>query len=120
MNRPSDKWIRQRRAELASKSSDAEKAAYHNILKLGFSVIRQYPVWTKKKIYFADLYIPKLKIIFEIDGGYHFTQKQKRLDNNRSSGLWRLGYHVVRLNNHDARNINKIKAKILLILRRKS
>nr|DAD84523.1 MAG TPA: RAP domain [Siphoviridae sp. ctA4S13] len=26
-----------------------------------------------------------------------------------------MGYHVVRLSNHDARNINKIKAKIELI-----
>lgn len=117
MAKLSDNWIRQRRAELASKSSDAEKAAYHNILRLGYSVVRQYPVWTKRKIYFADLYIPKLKIIMEIDGGYHYTSKQKRLDSNRSSGLRRLGYHVVRLNNHDAHNINKIKYKIFLILR---
>lgn len=118
MKKPSDKWIRQRRAELASKSSNAEKAAYNNVSRLGYSAIRQYPVWTKRKIYFADLYIPELKIIVEIDGGYHFTNKQKRLDNNRSNGLWRLGYHVVRLSNHDARNINKVKAKILLISHR--
>lgn len=119
MAKPSDKWIRQHRAELSSKCSDAEKAAYNNIVRLGFTVIRQYPIWTKRKIYFADLYIPKLKTIMEIDGGYHFTDKQKRIDGNRSSGLRRLGYHVVRLNNHDAHNINKIKDKILLILRRK-
>lgn len=117
MVKPSNQWIKQRRTELASKSSDAEKAAYKNLVKLGYLTIRQYPIWTKRKIYFADLYIPKLKTIMEIDGGYHFTSKQKRLDNNRSSGLRRLGYHVVRLNNQDARNINKIKFKILLILR---
>nr|DAH49810.1 MAG TPA: RAP domain [Caudoviricetes sp.] len=29
-----------------------------------------------------------------------------------------MGYHVVRLSNHDARNINKIKAKIALIKNR--
>lgn len=120
MAKPSDKWIRQRRADLASKTSSAESAAFRNLQRLGYSPIRQFPIWTKRKIYFADLFIPSLKLIVEIDGGYHNTNRQKRLDNNRSSGLWRLGYHVVRLSNHDARNINKVKAKILLISRRLS
>ena len=119
MNKPNDRWIRQRRAELLSKSSDAEKAAFRNIVRLGFKPVRQYPIWTKRKMYFADLYIASLKLIVEIDGGYHYTARQKRLDGNRSSGLWRLGYHVVRLSNRDARNISKIKAKIILILRKK-
>lgn len=119
MNKPSDRWIRQRRAELLSKSSDAEKAAFKNLVRLGFKPIRQYPVWTKRRIYFADLYISSLKLIIEIDGGYHYTAMQKRLDGNRSSGLWRLGYHVVRLSNRDARDISKIKAKIILVLRKK-
>ena len=119
MNKPSDRWIRQRRAELLSKSSDAEKVAFRNIVRLGFKPTRQYPIWTKRRMYFADLYIPSLKLIIEIDGGYHHTTRQKRLDGNRSSGLWRLGYHVVRLSNRDAREILKIKAKIILVLRKK-
>ena len=119
MNKPSDKWVRQRRAELLSKSSDAEKAAFKNLVRLGFKPVRQYPIWTKRRMYFADLYIASLKLIVEIDGGYHYTARQKRLDGNRSNGLWRLGYHVVRLSNRDARNISKIKAKIILILRKK-
>lgn len=118
MNKPNDKWIRQRRAELLSKSSDAERAAFKNLVRLGFKPARQYPVWTKRRMYFADLYIPSLKLIVEIDGGYHYTARQKRLDGNRSSDLWRLGYHVVRLSNRDARDISKIKAKIILISRK--
>lgn len=119
MNKPSDKWVRQRRAELLSKSSDAERAAFKNLVRLGFKPARQYPVWTKRRMYFADLYLSSLKLIIEIDGGYHYTARQKRLDGNRSSGLWRLGYHVVRLSNRDARDISKIKAKIILVLRKK-
>lgn len=115
MIKPSNKWIRQRRSDLAANASNAEIAAFRNLKHLDYSPIRQYPIWTKRRIYFADLFIPSLKLIIEIDGGYHLTKKQRKLDNNRSNGLWRLGYHVVRLSNHDARNINKIKAKILLI-----
>ena len=114
--KPDSEGIRKRRQELLSKTSDAEKSAYLNLKKLGITALRQYPVWTGRRMYFADLYIPKYNIIFEIDGDYHYTSRQKRLDGNRSNGLWRMGYHVVRLSNHDSRNILKIKNKILLIL----
>ena len=114
--KPSERWLRLRRADLLSKASEAERVAYRILCALGYKVIRQYPINTGRRIYFADLYIPELKTVFELDGGYHYTKNQKRLDSNRSSGIWRLGYHVVRLSNHDARNTEKIKAKIRLIL----
>lgn len=112
----SKQWLRLRRADLMAKSSEAERVTFRTINALGYRVVRQYPINTGRRIYFADLYIPALKLILEVDGGYHFTTKQRRLDNNRSHGIWRKGYHVVRLSNHDARNPEKIKAKIRLIL----
>ena len=116
MCRPSDKWIRQRRAELMSRTSDAEKAARKNIEALGYEVVCQQPIWTGRKMYFADIYIPSLKTVIEIDGGYHLEKRQKRLDNNRSCGLWRKGLHVLRLSNADARSVQKVKRKIELIV----
>lgn len=101
-----------------SKTSSAEKAAFINIIRLGYSAVKQYPIWTGRRIYFADLYIPRLKLVVEIDGGYHTTEKQKRLDTNRSSGLWRLGYHVVRLSNHDARSFDAVARKIRIACNR--
>lgn len=115
MPKPSNEWIRRRRCELLANISDAEKSAYNILTSLGYACIRQYPIYTGKKIYFADIYIKCIKTIIEIDGGYHHTERQKRLDSNRSQGLWRLGYHVLRLSNKDSHNINKIKNKILLI-----
>lgn len=112
----SKRWLRQRRADLIAKSPEAERITFWTINALGYKVIRQYPINTGRRIYFADLYLPELKTIVELDGAYHFTTKQRRLDTNRSSGIWRLGYHVVRLSNRDARNPEKIKAKIRLIL----
>ena len=114
----SERWIRMRRADLMAHASDAEKTAYQILLALGYSVIRQQPISTGRRIYFADLYLPELKTIFELDGGYHNTTNQKRLDNNRSSGIWRMGYHVVRLSNRDARDPSKIQSKINLIHRK--
>ena len=114
----SEKWMRLRRADLMSKASDAEGSVYRILCSLGYKVIRQQPINTGRRIYFADLYLPELKLIFELDGGYHFTSKQRRLDTNRSSGIWRMGYHVVRLSNRDSRDKEKIKAKINLILKK--
>ena len=111
----SDKWLRLRRAELMAHRSDAEKAAYSVLCTLGYKVIRQYPINTGRRLYFADLYVPALKAVIEIDGNYHYTRDQRRLDTNRSNGLWRMGYHVLRLSNHDARDPNKIKSKIAFL-----
>lgn len=113
--KPSKALINRMRQDLMSKTSDAEKAAISNCKLLGYKVVRQQPITTGRKLYFADIYLPELKTIVEVDGDYHYTSFQKRKDNNRSSGIWRMGYHVVRLSNHDARNLNKVKAKIELI-----
>lgn len=110
-----DNWARYRRAELMANSSDSERAVYRILCNMGYKVIRQHPINTGRKQYFADLYLPELRTIIEIDGGYHYTKKQKRLDTNRSNGLWRLGYHILRLSNHDARDVKKIKAKIIFL-----
>ena len=114
-NHAADRWLRHRRADLMAHASDAEKAAYRVLCALGYKVIRQHPINTGRRLYFADLYVPALRAVVEIDGGYHFTSSQRRLDTNRSRGLWRLGYHVLRLSNHDARDPNKIKSKIAFL-----
>lgn len=113
--KPSKTLINRMRQDLMSKTSNAEKAAIRNCELLGYKVVRQQPIMTGRKLYFADIYIPSLKLIIEVDGGYHYASSQKRKDSNRSAGIWRMGYHVVRLSNHDVCNINKVKAKIELI-----
>lgn len=113
--KPSKALINRIRQDLMSKTSDAEKAAIRNCELLGYKVVRQQPITTGRKLYFADIYIPSLKLIIEVNGGYHFTDNQKRKDKNRSQGVRRLGYSLFNITNKDARNINKVKAKIELI-----
>ena len=57
------------------------------------------------------------KIVVEIDGGYHQTQKQQVLDDLRTEWLESKGYKVVRFTNEqvlfDTENmINQLKEKI--------
>lgn len=110
--------INQIRCELLSRTTDAEKAAALNCERLGYKVVRQQPIETGRRLYFADIYLPEIRTVLECDGGYHYTNGQKRRDGNRSAGIWRLGYHVVRLSNHDCRDIAKIRAKIALVRRK--
>ena len=116
--KPSKALIRQMRCELLSHMTGAEKTAARNCRLLGYEIVQQQPIVTGMKLYFADIYIPELKTILELDGGYHYTKTQKRKDSNRSAGIWRMGYHVVRLSNHDARDIKKVEAKLELIKRK--
>ena len=101
-----------RRLELLSKSTGAERAACAILDKMQIKHIQQYPIHTGKKTYYADIFIPSLNLVLEIDGAYHYTAEQTRLDANRSSGIRRLGIHVCRLSNHDARIPARIKAKL--------
>ena len=107
----------QNRLDLLARSTDAEKVCYNILTSLGYKVIKQQPVFTGAKVYYLDLYIPKLRLAIECDGGYHYTPTQKRKDNNRSAGLRRFGIHLYRLSNHDARNVSKVEAKIRRLIR---
>lgn len=104
--------------DLLASTTYAEDCAYKTLRSFGLHVVRQYPIDTGRRIYFADLFIKELNLIMEIDGGYHTTRNQKRLDMNRSSGMWRKGYHVCRISNRDARNREKILAKINLFIQK--
>jgi very-short-patch-repair endonuclease len=49
--------------------------------------------------YIADFLVPGLRLIIEIDGGYHLTERQMAKDAKRTRYLERAGYEVRRLTN---------------------
>ena len=107
-------WIKKRRCELLARRTEAEKRAFALLQAMGLSPIAQYPIKTAKKLFFADIYIPSLRLVIEVDGGYHLTEKQKRLDSNRSAVIRTKGMHIYRFSNRDA----KCKSKLLLKIKR--
>ena len=66
---------------------------------LGLKFRRQHP----RSLYIADFYCHKLKLITEIDGGYHFTKKQIIKDEERTEILNANALEIIRFNN-DERN----------------
>ena len=53
------------------------------------------------KFYVADIYLPELNLIVEVDGGYHTTEEQKEKDYDRDQDLKSVGYKVFRCTNEE-------------------
>lgn len=53
------------------------------------------------KFYIADLYLPELNLIIEIDGEYHNSTEQKQKDYDRDQDLKSIGYKIFRCTNSD-------------------
>lgn len=67
------------------------------------------------KFYVADIYLPELNLIVEIDGGYHETEEQKEKDYDRDMDLKSAGYKVFRCTNEEVlRNPEVIYNSILM------
>ena len=84
--------------------------------KLGYRFRRQHPI----DDFIVDfLYLP-LKLVVEVDGGYHRTDYQTELDEQRSAFLIESGYHIIRFTNEEvlqdiASVISVIKEKMVEI-----
>lgn len=90
-----------RRTELLEKSTQAERNVCRVLDALAIHYVRQYPIRTARKQFYADIYIPSLRLVIEVDGKYHYADKQKRLDSNRSACLRGKGVSVYRIKNAD-------------------
>ena len=70
---------------------------------------RQHPI----SLYIADFYCHKLKLIIEVDGGYHFTKEQIPKDEERAKILEFNGICVIRFSNQEIlSNIEKVLNEI--------
>ena len=65
----------------------------------GFTFNRQKPLGR----YIVDFYCKRLKLVIEVDGGYHFEEEQKIKDKEREQILQRLGLHFLRFHDEEIR-----------------
>ena len=63
----------------------------------GFKFRRQHPL----SFYIADFYCHALKLVIEIDGGYHLTEEQQLLDEERTKNIEFQGLKVIRFTNEE-------------------
>ena len=85
-----ERFARQHRSCLTE--SEAQLWSALNAGQLGLCFRRQVPVGTH---FIADFCAPSIKLIVEVDGGYH--ARRRAADASRDRKLARAGYRVVRL-----------------------
>lgn len=65
---------------------------------------KQFLNYRELKGYFADFYIPILKIIFEVDGLYHQRESTQKYDAIRTHFLNSIGIKVIRVQNEQTKD----------------
>lgn len=82
------------------KQTTAEKILW-NVLRNrkldGHKFRRQHPISN----FIADFYCHELKLIIEVDGGYHMEQEKAEFDQARTHELKELGLNVIRFKNSE-------------------
>ena len=75
----------------------------------GFRFRQQHPI----ENYVLDFYCHSASLILELDGEYHFTEEQKKSDEERSAYLSTLGLKLIRFSNHEV--LHNLEAVLVLI-----
>jgi very-short-patch-repair endonuclease len=84
--------------KLRENATEAEEKlwlAVRNSQIEGYKFRRQHPF----SIYIADFYCNALKLVIEIDGGYHLDEEQRLLDEKRTNDIEFQGLKVIRFTN---------------------
>lgn len=94
------KWSVNTKKKLENNPTKSELAlfkyltgTFHNRVKF------QHPFLINGKLYYADISIPSIKLIIEVDGGYHSTEEQKAKDKQRDEDFKSIGYTTLRYTN---------------------
>ena len=92
--------IFQNACELRKEMTPAEKVLWNRLNKsqLGVRFKAQHPI----DIFIADFYCHKHKLVVEVDGEIHLSQKEQ--DENRTAELERFGLTIIRFKNEEVIN----------------
>ena len=97
--------------ELRKNPTHAEELLWERLRnkKLGIKFRRQHPLLN----YIVDFYCHKLKLVIEIDGGYHLARDQREYDGYRAKDLSDLGITILRFTNAQVeKNIEEVLHEI--------
>jgi len=99
-------------SELRQEMTEAEMILWDKLKRSqikGYRFKAQHPI----KLFIADFYCHKAKLVIEIDGGIHKINENKEYDENRSCELEQIGLKVIRFTNEEViNNINCVLEKI--------
>ena len=103
--------LKERAREHRNNPTEAEEILWKAIRnnQLGCKFRRQQAI----HVYIADFVCLDLKLIIEVDGGYHEEENQRYIDEQRTHDLNALGYRVVRFTNEEVlENLSNVIKKL--------
>lgn len=104
-------WILNNRKELIEKRTIPELKILDILRdKTHFKIEVQKHVQCGDKIYFADIFLPKIKVAIEVDGSSHRDKFEQ--DRFRDISMARKGIMTFRINNQDVYNPIKVNELI--------
>ena len=103
--------LSERQKELKQKATKEEIIFRGRLFENDIKHTFQKGVIDGKNFMIADFYIPDIKLIVEIDGGYHETSKQKARDNFKDKHYKDRGFSVIRIKNEDVVDFNFLELK---------
>ena len=108
---PYNKSLTHNARELRKNMTPEEKHLWYDFLKkLPFNVHRQHNI----ENYIVDFYIAEKKIVIEVDGVQHLSNRNQQLDAQRDSNLSNWGIKVLRYPNDRSRaSFTEVAADIL-------
>jgi very-short-patch-repair endonuclease len=80
---------------LRKNMTPAERQLWGYLRTLMPRFLRQRPI----DYFIVDFYCAKLKLVIEVDGGYHFTEEMQEYDQRRTARLETYGITVIRFTN---------------------
>ena len=100
------------RQKLVNHETPAESLMKEILWSLGIHFDFQKIFFTRRSFFITDFYLPRHKIVVEVDGSQHHKKKQARYDRNRTRYLEKVrGLEVIRLMNGEVlHEPDKIKA----------
>jgi very-short-patch-repair endonuclease len=108
--------------QLRKNQTPSEKTFWEIVRKqrvLGMRFLRQYPIEYeyngRSRFFIADFYCAADRLIVEIDGGIHITQKE--YDDLRDEIIAGKGFTVIRIKNNELRNVAQVIRKLKNIFR---
>lgn len=116
---PYNKKLKARSQQLRSSMTDAEISLWSKLRRKqlhGLQFYRQKPLGN----FIFDFYCPSARLVIEIDGGQHYTEKGQAQDSRRDAYLNDMGLSVLRFSNLDVLgNIDGVIAEIVRHLEEK-
>jgi len=104
--------LKPRARSLRSDPTPAERKLWYEFLRtLPQKFSRQKPL----DRYIADFYCSKHKLVIELDGDSHYTDRAQRYDGSRTAALEAVGVRVIRFTNMDV--VQNFEAVCVAILR---